>query len=106
MTLATVLAVLVPLLPAAGEGEGPPDPWPAEAGAAAPHELHVAYGDLAVEGAVAVLRLRLFKDDLEAALARHRGEARPTPMTVDPVTEARPPARRSAAPGTRGSGPR
>jgi hypothetical protein len=34
----------------------------------APHDLHVAYGDLAVEGSVVAGRLRFFKDDLERAL--------------------------------------
>lgn len=32
------------------------------------HDLHVAYGDLAVEGSVVAGRLRFFKDDLERAL--------------------------------------
>ena len=44
--------------------------------AAAPlaaHDVHVSYGRLAVEGRAAVLQLRFFQDDLEAALrAFHR----------------------------------
>ena len=39
-------------------------------GLEAPHDLHVAYGNLAVEGKTAVLQIRIFKDDLEEALRR------------------------------------
>ena len=35
-----------------------------------PHDLHISYGNLGVEGAVAILQLRVFKDDLEEALRR------------------------------------
>jgi hypothetical protein len=34
------------------------------------HDLHVAYGNLGVEGEVAILQIRIFKDDLEEALRR------------------------------------
>jgi len=33
-----------------------------------PHDLHLTYGDLAVEGRVVAGRIRMFKDDLERAL--------------------------------------
>jgi hypothetical protein len=39
------------------------------AGVRAPHDLHLAYGDVAVEGSIIAARLRFFKDDLERALA-------------------------------------
>ncbi|HEX9885448.1 MAG TPA: DUF6702 family protein [Longimicrobiales bacterium] len=51
------------------------------------HDLHVTYGDLGVEGSVAVLRVRVFKDDLEGALAAHAGRPSVT-MEADPVTDA------------------
>lgn len=35
-----------------------------------PHDLHVSYGNLGVEGSVAILQIRIFKDDLEEALRR------------------------------------
>ncbi len=35
------------------------------------HELHVTYGRLAVQGNVAVGRIRFFRDDLELALAAY-----------------------------------
>lgn len=41
-----------------------------------PHDLHVSYGNLGVEGAVAILQLRIFQDDLVEALRRfHRRES-------------------------------
>jgi hypothetical protein len=36
-----------------------------------PHEFHVSYARLAVEGPMGMMQIRLFKDDLEAGL-RHR----------------------------------
>ncbi|MEX0893244.1 MAG: DUF6702 family protein [Gemmatimonadota bacterium] len=38
-----------------------------------PHDLHVTYANAAVEGATLVVRIRIFKDDLEAALGRAAG---------------------------------
>lgn len=38
-----------------------------------PHDLHVSYGNAVVEGSTVLLRLRLFKDDLEAALGAELG---------------------------------
>ena len=38
------------------------------------HEFHVTYGRMAVEGDVAVVRIRFYTDDLEATLARAAGE--------------------------------
>lgn len=40
---------------------------------APPHDLHVSYGNLGVEGAVAILQVRVFRDDLEEALRRFHG---------------------------------
>ena len=39
------------------------------------HDLHVAYGNLGVEGDVAILQIRIFKDDLEEALRRFHERA-------------------------------
>lgn len=55
-TLIAVAAAL--LLPGPGAGGAAP----------APHDLHIAYADLAVEGDVVAGRIRLFRDDLERAL--------------------------------------
>lgn len=41
---------------------------PGAGGAPAPHDLHMTYGDLAVEGRFVAGRIRMFKDDLERAL--------------------------------------
>jgi hypothetical protein len=38
-----------------------------------PHDLHASYGNLGVEGATAVLQLRIFQNDLEEALGRAGG---------------------------------
>ena len=35
------------------------------------HEIHVSYGRVSVEGKTVTIRLRMFKDDLSRALARH-----------------------------------
>ena len=39
------------------------------------HDLHATYGNLGVDGSIAVLQLRVFKDDLEEALRRFHGMA-------------------------------
>jgi len=54
---------------------------------ALPHDLHVSYGNAAVEGNVLAVRIRFFRDDLEAALARHvrRGSFR---LSSEPVVDA------------------
>jgi hypothetical protein len=44
-----------------------------DAGAVARHDLHVSYGNAVVEDRAIVVRLRLFKDDLEAALGAELG---------------------------------
>ena len=54
-------------------------PPPAKAG----HEIHVSYGRVSVEAKTVTIRLRMFKDDLSRALARHHQRD-----TVD--VEARP----------------
>lgn len=41
------------------------------------HEVHVAYGDLSISGAVAVLRIRMFADDLALALSRRSEGTKP-----------------------------
>jgi len=38
------------------------------------HEFHVTYGRMAIEGNVAVARIRFYTDDLEATLAHAAGE--------------------------------
>jgi hypothetical protein len=53
-----------------GAEPSPPGALPAKE---APHDLHVSYGNLGVEGAVAILQLRIFKNDLEEALRRLDG---------------------------------
>jgi hypothetical protein len=53
--------------------------------AAAPHDLHIAYGDLAVEGSVIAGRIRIFKDDLELALGPRLGV---TSTLLEPGPEA------------------
>jgi hypothetical protein len=40
---------------------------------APPHDLHATYGNLGVEGAVAILQIRIFQNDLEEALRRFHG---------------------------------
>lgn len=50
-----------------------------------PHDLHVAYADLAVEGAVVAGRIRIFKDDLERALGPMVGA---DAVTLTPGPEA------------------
>jgi len=37
------------------------------------HDLHASYGNLGVDGALAILQIRVFKDDLEEALRRFHG---------------------------------
>lgn len=37
------------------------------------HDFHVSYSRLAVEGSMAVVRIRMFKDDLGQALAKREG---------------------------------
>ena len=53
-----------------GLGGVPDSPFEDSRRDALPHDLHVAYGNLGVEGDVAILQIRIFKDDLEAALER------------------------------------
>ncbi len=69
--------LLVPLLglPAQEGVVSPLGDLPAvEESAAEPrHDLHVSYGNLGVDGALAILQIRVFKDDLEEALRRFHG---------------------------------
>jgi hypothetical protein len=52
-----------------------------------PHKLHVSYGNTVVEGNVIVSRIRLFRDDVEAALRRHGAGAEFT-MAADLRTDS------------------
>jgi len=91
----TALLILLPLLgfttpegDAAPDLPGPPVATrsPSEAGVGnplpasshhpppLPHDLHASYGNLGVEGSLAILQLRIFKNDLEDALRRLSGE--------------------------------
>jgi len=82
---ALVLGVLaVPLLASAVSGASVAS---AASGASAPaaHELHLAYGNLAVEGSLIAGRIRLFKDDLGRALGPMVGAAS---LTLQPGPEA------------------
>jgi hypothetical protein len=82
-----VLAILLALLPALS-AEGSPGSGfdPVVLGGAGmeplrvvdapgqpPHDLHATYGNLGVEGAVAILQVRIFQNDLEEALRRFHG---------------------------------
>ncbi len=68
---AGVIAVPVCADPGSGPGcSGTSDPGPAPAPR---HDLHVSYGDLGIQGALAVLEIRIFTDDLEEALRRRHG---------------------------------
>jgi len=51
-----------------------------------PHDLHVAYGNLGVEGSVAILQVRIFKNDLQEALGRWSGRS-PFVMEVSPEVD-------------------
>jgi hypothetical protein len=51
------------------------------------HRLHVSYGNTVVEGNLIVSRIRLFKDDLEAAL-RLQGAGGDFTMAADPRTDS------------------
>jgi len=78
-----VAALLAGLLASGGLGHAPVqaamtghrgDSPPAAVPVGEPrHDLHVSYGNLGVEGATAILQLRIFKDDLEEALRRFHG---------------------------------
>jgi len=52
-----------------------------------PHDLHIAYGDLAVEGPAIAGRIRFFKDDLERALGPAMG-ADAVSLTPGPEADA------------------
>jgi hypothetical protein len=78
-----LLLLLPALTPEVGRGDGFPPP-PVAGGPelrppaarvleGPPHDLHASYGNLGVEGAVAILQVRIFQDDLEEALRRFHG---------------------------------
>ena len=73
---AVLLASLLALAPLPGARAG------------APHDLHVSYGNAAVEGNLVIIRIRMFKDDLETALRMHAGDQALT-LRVDPATDGR-----------------
>jgi hypothetical protein len=94
LVLACCVLALPPLAceaEASGEASGRPAaeapgrPAAEEAGATAPHDLHLAYGDLAIEGSLIAGRIRMFKDDLEQALAPLVGVE---DLTLEPGSEA------------------
>lgn len=49
------------------------------------HDLHLGYGDVAIEGSIIAARIRLFKDDLEQALIALAGTEA---LTLEPGPEA------------------
>ncbi|MDZ4699277.1 MAG: DUF6702 family protein [Rhodothermales bacterium] len=53
----------------------------------APHEFHVSYARLAVEGPMGMMQIRLFKDDLEAGLQNRFGISDLT-MRADPEVDS------------------
>ena len=61
---AFLLSVVLALAPTAGAGAGDEPP---------PHDLHLTSANAVVEGGSVLVRIRLFKDDLEAALGRRLG---------------------------------
>ncbi|MGW8265909.1 MAG: DUF6702 family protein [Longimicrobiales bacterium] len=84
MRILPALLVLLPAVPAGGPpeiGSGPAAATSLRTGPspvsmvveAPPHDLHATYGNLGVEGAVAILQIRIFQDDLEEALRRFHG---------------------------------
>lgn len=62
-------------------------PGPAGVGAGAVHDLHITYGTLGVEGETAVFQVRVFRDDLVAALSGHSGELL-LDMAADPAVDS------------------
>ncbi|MEJ2538502.1 MAG: hypothetical protein P8188_00745 [Gemmatimonadota bacterium] len=70
MLLTTALLLVLP-----GAGDAP----------TAPHDLHMTYGDLAVEGRVIAGRIRMFKEDLERALGPMVGA---DALSLSPGSEA------------------
>lgn len=86
--IALLLAFLSTLaVPAGSAGRASLPVDAREIGVAAAHKLHVCYGAAVVENDVVLVRLRFFRDDLEAALRRHTG--RPDLVLADdPATEA------------------
>ncbi len=73
------LGVAMPRPPAlAGPGDRPPG---------APHEFHVTYGRMGVEGSIIQVRLRFFADDLALALERFSGETEVS-LAPDPRTDS------------------
>ncbi|HSW29320.1 MAG TPA: DUF6702 family protein [Longimicrobiales bacterium] len=77
---ALMLALWMAVAPGAGAGADAPT-----------HDLHVSYGNAAVEGNVLAVRIRFFRDDLQGALARQTGRAG-FRMSAEPEVEAAFPA--------------
>ncbi len=79
---AILALILLPLLGlSVQEGEVVPgSPLP-------PHDLHVSYGNLGVQDSLAILQLRIFKNDLEEALGRISGNEELL-MEVSPEMDA------------------
>ena len=77
--------VLPLLLAALGGGARPSADAAPVSHTPSPHDLHIVYGDLAVEGSVVAGRLRFFKHDLERALGPL---VNADALTLTPGTEA------------------
>ena len=104
MRRALSLALLLALAPEGAGAGGEADaaaaairgPGPGPGGAAAipgggrtprAHDLHISYGNAAVEGATLVFRVRIFRDDLEAALTP-LAAGRTVAMAPDPAVDS------------------
>ena len=83
LLLAAALLIQGPAFGFGGEGGGE-EP---EAAAQGVHKFHVSYGRMAVEDNLAMLQIRLFKDDLEMALQQKFAEPDFT-LTVDPHADS------------------
>lgn len=81
-----MLSVAITILAAMVHGGPPSSPPPPDLDRPQYHEVHVAYGDVSISGAVAVLRIRMFADDLALALGRRAGAG--TPEHGPSMTEA------------------
>ena len=79
--MSVLLALLLAVVPGREPAAGP------AFGAEPPHDLHATYGNLGVEEDIAILQIRVFKDDLEEALRRFDGRESFL-LEVDPELDA------------------
>jgi hypothetical protein len=82
MLIVSLCIALGSLPGAGGSAHAPPS-----GGAGPAHDLHVSYGNAAVEGSVLAVRIRFFRNDLEAALARHTHQ-NAFRLRADPAVDA------------------